>query len=63
MALNKIINIGLIFSLVALLLNIVLILADFKSIGKFPTGLAVTTSFLFLLKVRRARQAKQSPLV
>ena len=63
MTLNKIINIGLVFSLIVLLLNVVLILADFKSIGKFPISLAAATSFLFMLKVRRARQAKQSPLV
>ena len=63
MTLDKIINIGLIFSITVLVLNIILILADFKSLEKFPIAVATSAGFLFLMKVVRAKRAKQTPSV
>jgi hypothetical protein len=63
MTLNKLINIGLVISVFALVLNIILVLLDFKSIEKFPIALATTTALLFLMKVRQAKSAKQTPSV
>lgn len=63
MTLNRLINLGLVFSVFALVLNIILVLLDFKSIEKFPVAVVSTTSFLFLLKIVRAKRAKQTPLV
>lgn len=63
MTLDRIINIGLVFSVFALILNIVLVLTQFKSLEKFPVAVASTTAFLFLMKVVRAKRAKQTPSV
>jgi hypothetical protein len=45
------------------LVNIILVLSKFKSLGKFPIAMVSTTSFLFLIKIVRAKRAKQTPLV
>jgi hypothetical protein len=63
MNLDRLINFVLIIAAIVLLANIVLFAVNPTGLHSFPVSLLITNGFLLLVKIRRAKKAREAALI